>query len=353
MLARAREAIDDGHNQYPPLAGVPALREAVAAQRLRRYGMGYDPDSEVLVTAGATEAVTAAVLSLCGPGDEVVVLEPYYDSYAAAAGLAGARLAPVPLRQGPDGFRLDGTRLRAATGPRTRLMLLNSPHNPTGSVLSAGELATVAEVARDHNIVVVTDEVYEYLCYDGAIHRTIAAEPGMRGRTLVASSAGKTFNATGWKVGWLCGPADLLERARRVKQYLTFAGGTPFQHAVAHALDSCEDWVEQLRRNLQQNRDMLASALRGVGVHVLPCQGSYFIQVESAALGEADGVELCRRLPPEVGVAAVPSAVFYAGPGRGESLVRFAFCKRPDVLAEALSRLTRHVRGLQTVPGRA
>ncbi|MGH7748491.1 MAG: aminotransferase class I/II-fold pyridoxal phosphate-dependent enzyme, partial [Candidatus Dormibacteria bacterium] len=268
MLDAAKDAISAGHNQYPPLNGIPALWDAIVEQRADRYRTYYSATDEVLVTVGATEAITTSILALARPGDEVIVFEPFYDSYVAAIAMAGALRRPVLLRPGPSGFQFDEVDLRAAIGPRTRLLILNSPHNPTGKVFTSEELRIIASVCREHDLLVITDEVYEYLCFDGHTHNTIASIGGMADRTIVVSSAGKTFNATGWKVGWMCGPAGLVARVRNLKQYVTFAAGTPFQHAVAVALRECVDWIGQLRADLQRSRDIMVDGLTAAGVRV-------------------------------------------------------------------------------------
>ncbi|MFC5379252.1 pyridoxal phosphate-dependent aminotransferase [Aquipuribacter nitratireducens] len=340
MLEAAREAIRTGVNQYPPGPGTPELRGAVAAHQLRFHGLGYDPGSEVVVTAGATEAVTAAVLALCEVGDEVVVLDPLYDSYAAAVALAGAVVRPVPLRPGPDGrFAFDEADLRGAFGPRTRLVLLNSPHNPTGTVLSREELALVAELCLEHDVLAVTDEVYEHLVLDGE-HVPLATFDGMRDRTLQVSSAGKSFSCTGWKIGWACGPAVLTGALMRVKQYLTYTNGAPFQPAVALALGLGDDYFDAFTASMRGKRDRLVAGLQEAGFGVERSQGTYFVAADIRPVaGEQDGLAFCRSLPERVGVAAVPMQVFYATPGEGRHLVRFTFGKRDDVLDEGVRRL--------------
>jgi len=341
MLEAARAAIAAGANQYPPLDGVPELRTAIATQRSLRYGTPYDPDTEIMVTTGATEALTAALLALCEPDDEVIVLEPYYDSYAAGVALARARLRTVPMRPDSTGrFRFDPADLSAAITPRSRLVLVNSPHNPTGTVLSLQELAAIADCCHRADLIAVTDEVYEYLTYDGVTHIPLASLPGMRDRTLTISSAGKTFSATGWKVGWVCGPARLIKAVRQVKQYLTFASGTAFQHAVALALRTQQHWVADLARQLQTRRNQLRASLTAAGLSPFACQGTYFLQADIRPLGLTDGFRFCRSLPGQVGVAAIPSAAFYRDPEAGLPFIRFAFCKRPEVLDEAARRLT-------------
>jgi N-succinyldiaminopimelate aminotransferase len=329
-------AIRAGHNQYPPGAGLPALRQAVAEHQRRWYGLEHDPDTEVVVTMGATEAIAAAVLGLCEPGDEVVTLEPYYDSYAATIAMAGARRRVVTLRA-PD-FTLDPDALAAAVGPQTRLILLNSPHNPTGRVLSAGELEAVARVCVERDLLAVTDEVYEHLVYDGR-HIPLATLPGMAERTVTISSHGKTFSFTGWKVGWACGPADLIAAVRTTKQYLSYSGATPFQHAATVALGLPGAYYQELAAGLAQRRDLLCQGLRDAGLTTFTPQGTYFATADAASVGAADGLEFCLGLPERVGVVAVPMSVFYDDPDAGRTLVRFAFCKRPEVLAEAAARL--------------
>ncbi|MDQ1493273.1 MAG: N-succinyldiaminopimelate aminotransferase [Actinomycetota bacterium] len=329
-------AIRAGHNQYPPGAGLPALRQAIADHQRRCYGLDHDPDTEVVVTMGATEAIAAAVIGLCEPGDEVVTLEPYYDSYAATIAMAGAQRRVVTLRA-PD-FALDPDALAAAIGPKTRLILLNSPHNPTGRVLSAGELDAVARVCVEHDLLAVTDEVYEHLVYDGR-HIPLATLPGMAERTVTISSHGKTFSFTGWKVGWACGPADLIAAVRTVKQYLSYSGATPCQHAAAVALALPASYHDALAAGLTQRRDLLCQGLRDAGLDTFTPQGTYFAVTDAASVGAADGVEFCFALPERVGVVAVPMSVFYDDPDAGRTLVRFAFCKRPEILAEAAARL--------------
>jgi N-succinyldiaminopimelate aminotransferase len=335
----AADAILAGRgNQYPPGPGIAELRQAIAWHAKRWYGLDYDPGREVLVTAGATEAVAAALLALVEPGDEVIALEPYYDSYAACVAMAGGVRVPVTLR--PPDFRLDLDALRAAVTPRTRLILLNTPHNPTGAVLTRAELAAVAELACSRDLLVVTDEVYEHLVFDGE-HLPIASLPGMAGRTVTISSAGKTFSFTGWKIGWVLASADLVSAVRTAKQFLTFVSGGPFQYAVAEALRLPDTYFHGLRDDLRRKRDLLAGGLAGAGFEVYRPAGTYFVTTDIRPLGETDGVAFCRDLPRRAGVVAVPSAVFYDDQQAGRSQVRFAFCKRIEVLQEALSRLAR------------
>ncbi|MER7080289.1 pyridoxal phosphate-dependent aminotransferase [Saccharopolyspora kobensis] len=340
MLRVAQEAIANGVNQYPPGAGEPELRAAISEHRAARYGIEHRPEDEVLVTVGATEALTAAMLALVEPGDEVVLIEPYYDSYPVAVAMAGGVRRTVALRQGPDHrFELDLDALRAAVGPQTRVLLLNSPHNPTGTVFTDAELAAIAEVCRENDVIAITDEVYEHLLFDGREHHPLASLPDMAERTLSISSVGKSFSATGWKIGWICGPAELVAAVRAAKQFMTFVGGAPFQPAVAHALRNELDWVEQLRKDLQRKRDRLAEGLTEAGFDVLSSEGTYFICADVRPLGFEDGAELCRSLPERIGLAAIPVQVFCDNPDPAKHLVRFAFCKRDEVLDEAIKRL--------------
>jgi N-succinyldiaminopimelate aminotransferase len=341
----AADAVLAGHNQYPPGRGIPELREAVAEHQSREYALAVDPDTQVLVTAGATEALAAAVLALAGPGDEVVTLDPFYDSHAAAVALAGARHVTVPLVRGPDGFRLDRAALATAVSDRTRLILLNTPHNPTGAVLTPDDLAAVAAVASARDLVVLTDEVYEHLVYDGRAHVPIATLPGMAERTLTVSSAGKTFSFTGWKVGWVTGPAELVDAVLTVKQFLTFVNAAPLQPAVAFALRDAgvREWVGELAASLQHRRDLLVDGLRAAGFDVVVPHGTYFVLADAAPLGYDDGARLARELPARAGVVSVPATAFThpGSPTAGTlaSWLRFTFVKREDVLAEAARRL--------------
>ena len=337
ILDAAAAAIHGGHNQYAPLPGVPALREAVADHQRRRYGLEPDPGTEVQVTFGATEGLAAALLALVAAGDEVLVLDPAYDSYAPIVRLAGGRVRPIALA--PPDWRLDEAALRSALTPATRLLLLNSPHNPTGRVLDEAELELLARACRDHDLIAVTDEVYEHLVYDGR-HVPLATLPGMWERTLTVSSLGKTHSLTGWKVGWVTGPAELVERVRAVKQFLSFAGGTPLQHAAAVAMALPDDEIGALAHRLRGKRDRLAAGLREAGFAVLPSAGTYFLNADARELGYDDAARLCQALPHEAGVAAIPVSAFTAtrdGPAR--AVVRFAFCKRDEVLDAAVERL--------------
>ncbi|GAA2407519.1 pyridoxal phosphate-dependent aminotransferase [Actinomadura vinacea] len=341
MLETAVEAIRSGGNQYPPGPGLPELREAVAEQRLERYGLEFDPAAEVYVTVGATEGVAASVMALAGPGDEVIVFEPYYDSYAATVALAGASRRPVMLRPVEGRFTFDPDELRAAVGPRTRLILVNSPHNPAGTVFTRDELQVIADVCREHDLVAVTDEVYEYLTYDGAEHIPLATLDGMRERTVTVSSVGKSFSVTGWKTGWVTAPARYVQAVQTVKQFLTYATGGPWQRAAAYGLRNELPWVEELRKSLEAKRDRLVAGLEAAGFATYRPQGTYFVQADIRPLGFADGIELAKALPDRAGVVAIPTQVFYDHPEAGAHFVRFAFCKKDEVIDEAVERLHR------------
>ncbi len=317
-------------------SGSPTLRQAIAAHQHRFYGIDVDPDSEVLVTAGATEALAATFLALCDPGDEVITFEPWYDAYAADAALAGAVRRTVTLR--PPDYGFDVEALRAAVTPRTRFVLLNSPHNPTGKVFTRRELDAIASVCVEHDLLAVTDEVYEHLVFEGT-HEPLCSLPGMGDRTLTISSAGKTFSFTGWKIGWVTGPADLVAAVRSAKQWLTYVNGAPFQHAVALGLGLGDDVYTALATDLREKRDHLCEGLIDAGFEIFEPAGTYFVTADVRSLGEDDGLAFCRALPERCGVVAVPNVVFYDDVEAGKSLVRFAFCKRHEVLEEALTRL--------------
>jgi len=339
VIEAAVAALRAGHNQYAPLPGVPALRQAVAEHQRRRYGIELDPDREVQVTFGATEALASGMLALLAPGDEVAFLDPAYDSYPAVAALARAVARPIVLE--PPDWRLRPEAVAAAIGPRTRVLLLNSPHNPTGRVLDADELELLAAACREHDVIALTDEVYEHLVFDGT-HIPIATLPGMFERTVTVSCVGKTFSVTGWKTGWATGPAELVARVRGVKQFLTFAGGTPFQHAAAAALALGDDAPAELAARLRGKRDRLAAGLAAAGFEVLESQATYFLNVDGTPLGEPDATALCERLPGEAGIVAIPTSAFAADPGGAtRSLLRFAFPKADEVIDEAVARLER------------
>jgi N-succinyldiaminopimelate aminotransferase len=343
MLTAAQNAIAEGINQYPPGIGIAALRQAIAAQRKRHFGIDYHPDAEVLVTAGATEAIAAAVIGLIEPGSEVVLIQPFYDSYSPVVAMAGAQRVVVPLVPDGRGFALDTDSLRRALTPRTRALIVNSPHNPTGMVLSETELATIAEIAVAADLLVITDEVYEQLVFDGHRHLPLAGFEGMAERTITISSAAKMFNCTGWKIGWACGPAELIVGLRAAKQYLSYVGGAPFQPAVANALNTEESWVAALRVSLQKKRDRLASGLAAVGFRVHDSSSTYFLCADPRPLGYDDSTAFCAALPEQVGVAAIPMSAFCdpvaEHSGEWNHLVRFAFCKRDETLDEAIKRL--------------
>ncbi|WP_396927519.1 pyridoxal phosphate-dependent aminotransferase [Mycolicibacterium sp.] len=343
MLEAAQKAIAEGVNQYPPGLGIAPLREAIAAQRKRQYGVEYDPETEVLVTVGATEAIAAAVLGLVESGSDVLLIEPFYDSYSPVIAMAGCRRVPVPLVRDGRGFALDVGALRAAVTPKTRALIVNSPHNPTGMVLADRDLRALAELAVDADLLVITDEVYEHLVFDTKKHLPLAAYPGMADRTLTISSAAKMFNCTGWKIGWVCGRPDLIAGVRAAKQYLSYVGGAPFQPAVAYALNFEQDWVNDLRESLQAKRNRLSAALTELGFDVHNSAGTYFLCADPRPLGYSDSTQFCAELPEKAGVAAIPMSAFCDpdSPHIGEwnHLVRFAFCKRDDTLDEAIRRL--------------
>lgn len=345
MLEAAARAIADGANQYPPGLGIPELREAIAGQRKRRYGTDYDPDSEILVTVGATEAIAASVFGLVEPGSEVLLIEPFYDSYSPVIAMAGCHRRTVPLTPAGRGFAIDVDALRAAVTPNTRALIVNSPHNPTGLVAGDDELRAIAELAVAADLLVITDEVYEHLVFDGRSHLPLANYPGMAERTITVSSAAKMFNVTGWKIGWACGPADLIAGVRAAKQYLTYVGGSAFQPAVALALATEDAWVTALRDSLQARRDKLGVELRDIGFDVHDSAGTYFLCADPRPLGFDDSARFCAELPERVGVAAIPMTAFCdpdaAHAGEWKHLVRFGFCKREETLDEGIRRLQR------------
>ncbi len=347
VVEAAVSALRNGRNQYAPGIGVRELREAIARHQHRHYGLDLDPDTEVVVTTGATEGIAAALLGLVDPGDEVVVLEPYYDSYLAMIAFAGGVRRPVTLRA-PD-YRLDVAALQAAVTDRTRVILLNSPHNPTGTVLRPEELQAIADLAIEHDLVVVTDEVYEHLVFDGHRHVPLCTLPGMFERTVTLSSAGKSFSFTGWKVGWATGPADLVGAVLAAKQWLSFTSGSPLQPAIAHALD--HEWraYEELAADLQLRRDLLCSGLAALDLDVRIPEGTYFALTDVRALGWPDGRAFCLALPERAGVVAIPTQGFHDDQEAGRHLVRWAFCKDAAVITEGLERLAR--ADLRAPPG--
>lgn len=354
VLGSAVQAILHGSNQYPPGPGLPRLRSAIASHQRHHYGIALDPDSEILVTTGATEAIAAALLALAAPGEEVLTLEPHYDSYAAGIAMAGARHVGAPLRPTARGFRLDAEAFRAAITPATRIVLLNTPHNPTGTVLREHELSVIAEAAVEHDLIVLTDEVYEHLTFDGARHIPIATLPQMAERTLTISSSGKTFSLTGWKIGWVSGPPGLVEAVRSIKQFLTYATGAPLQPAIADALmlaggGSAEaTFVVDLAASLARRRDLLTDGLTRAGFAPVPVEGTYFVIADARDLierhGFADGAAFCRALPGLCGVVAIPVSAFtHPGSETDDALshhLRFTFTKSEETLAEAVRRLS-------------
>lgn len=342
VLAAAQQAMASGVNQYPPLPGEPVLRDAIAEHQQRFWGLEFDPASEILVTAGATEALAASLLAFVRPGDEVIVFEPYYDSYAAGIALAGGVRKVVTLRppaEGEIGFRFELDELRAAVTDRTKAILFNTPHNPTGKVFGLAELMQIAEVALDHDLLVIADEVYEHLTFDGVEHLPIATLPGMADRTITISSGGKSFSFTGWKVGWACARPGLIAAVRSVKQFLTFVNAAPFQPAIAVGLRLGDDYFREFAAELQAKRDRLNDGLESAGFQVYGPQGTYFTTVDIRSVGADDGRTFCLQLPERVGVVAIPSSVFYTNKDEGRHLVRFAFCKQGHVLDAAVERL--------------
>jgi N-succinyldiaminopimelate aminotransferase len=332
----AIRAIEDGHNQYPPGNGIEPLRRAIASHQERYYGLHFEPDSEILVTAGATEAIAACLLSLCESGDEVVMFEPYYDSYAACTAMAGAQRRVVQLRA-PD-WSFEPEELERAITSRTRLLLLNTPHNPTGKVFSRAELETIADVCLRHDLIAVADEVYEHLVFEPP-HVPLATLPGMAERTITISSAAKTFSFTGWKVGWACARPELITAIRTAKQFLTYVNAAPFQHAIAEGLNDSDEYVIVAEKELQEKRDFLSAGLSAAGFRTFETQGTFFLTTDISPLSDEDSYAFCLALPERCGVVAIPSSVFYDDEDAGRSFVRWMFSKRRDVLEEAVARL--------------
>jgi len=343
VLDRAVAEIRSGNNQYPPGIGMSDLREAIAQHQMRFWNLTYDSETEVLVTAGATEALAGALLGLLNDGDEVVVFEPMYDSYMACIAMARARAVPVLLRPQNDGrYVFDVGKLRNAISPRTRAILLNTPHNPTGTVFTRAELETIASLAREHDLVVISDEVYEHLVFDDAHHIPIATLDGMRERTITISSGGKTFNTTGWKIGWACAPSPLLTAVRTAKQFLTYVNGAPFQPAIAVGLSLPDSYFTEISDDLRHKRDVLLTGLEKAGFTTYKPEGTYFVTADIRPVDpDGDGLAFCRRLPHTHGVVAIPNGVFYSPEHahEGHYLVRFAFCKTFDLLERAVERL--------------
>jgi aspartate/methionine/tyrosine aminotransferase len=335
----AKAAIDADLNQYAISHGAPRLRAAIAAAWARDHGREIDPDREISVASGATEVIFDAIQAFMGPGEEVIAFEPFYDSYPAGATIAGGALRPVTLY--PPDWRFDPEELRAAFTPRARLLLLNTPHNPTGKVFRRDELTQIAVLCQERDVVALTDEVYDRILFDGAAHVPLATLPGMWERTLTINSTGKTFSMTGWKIGYAVGPAPLNAALRAVHQFVTFATATPFQEAMATALEVALalGYYEELRAAYARRRELMRVALAGAGLPSLPIGGSYFLMADLSGLGFPDDVAFCRWLTSEIGVAAVPPSAFYQDPARAPLLARFCFAKRDETLAAAAERL--------------
>ena len=329
-------AIRDGHNQYPPGLGIKKLRDAISHHQMRFYGLEFDPETEVLVTAGATEAIAASLLAICEQGDEIITFEPYYDSYAASIALAGGVRRVVTLNTPEYTFSIDD--LEKLINGKTKAILLNSPHNPTGKVFTHNELSQIANLCIEHDLVAICDEVYEHLVFEGE-HIPLIQYPGMRDRTIQISSAGKTFSFTGWKIGWVCALPALLDTVRTAKQFLTYVNGAPFQHAIAEALNLSDHYFDNFLEDMRVKRDCLSQGLEKAGLTTFTPQGTYFVTADIEKLGYEDGKQFCLDLPVQCGVVAVPNVVFYDNKDLGSTLIRFAFCKKLDVLEEAVERL--------------
>lgn len=329
-------AIRDGHNQYPPGLGIKKLRDAISHHQMRFYGLEFDSETEVLVTAGATEAIAASLLAICEQGDEIITFEPYYDSYAASIALAGGVRRVITLNTPDYSFSIDD--LEKLITAKTKAILLNSPHNPTGKVFTHNELSQIANLCIEHDLVAICDEVYEHLVFEGQ-HIPLIQYPGMRDRTIQISSAGKTFSFTGWKIGWVCAQPALLDTVRTAKQFLTYVNGAPFQHAIAEALNLPDHYFDNFLEDMRVKRDCLSQGLEKAGLTTFTPQGTYFVTADIENLGYEDGKQFCLDLPVQCGVVAVPNVVFYDNKDLGSTLIRFAFCKRLDVLEEAVERL--------------
>lgn len=339
LRAVAARQLMDGPNQYPPSKGLALLRQAVAAHSAKFHGLRYDPEDEVLITSGGTEALAGALMAMAGAGDEVVMIEPAYDSYRPMAEGAGAVVKTVKLA--PPGWRLTEAALRAAIGPKTRAILINSPHNPAGRVFSREELELLAGMVSGTGIVVICDEVYEHLVFDGAVHIPLATLHGMRERTLRIGSAGKIFSLTGWKVGWVTGPRKLVSMVTKAHQFLTFTTSPALQTGVAHGLSHEMDFPLQLTRRLQQNRDILAAGLTKLGFEVQPCEGTYFLTAGISKLTDEKDFAFCERLIRDAGVALIPLSAFFKS-GTPDTFVRFAFCKQQALIEQSLARLGKY-----------
>jgi N-succinyldiaminopimelate aminotransferase len=332
----AAKQLIDGPNQYPPSKGLAVLRQAVSAHASKFYGLQYDPEDEVLITSGGTEAVTGALMAMAGVGDEVVMIEPTYDSYRPMAEAAGAVVKAIQLK--PAGWRLEEADLRAVIGPKTRAILINSPHNPAGRAFSREELEMLARVVKETDAVVICDEVYEHLVYDGKPHIPLATLPGMRSRCIRIGSAGKIFSLTGWKVGWVTGPRDLVGVVTKAHQFLTFTTSPALQAGVAHGLTHEMDFPLQLTARLQKNRDVLAAGLSRLGFDIQPCEGTYFLTAGISKLTNEKDFAFCERLIREAGVALIPLSAFFKS-GEPDTFVRFAFCKQQTLIEQSLERL--------------
>ncbi len=332
----AIEAVKAGHNQYARMFGEPALNQAIAEWFQDASGIAVDPDREVTVTAGCTEAIAATLIGLVNPGDEVILFEPYYDSYRACVAMAGATPRFVPLRA--PGWTIDPDELRAAFTDKTKAILINTPHNPTGKVFTREELKLIADLCQEHNVIAIADEVYERLVFEGE-HVCIASLDGMRERTVTLSSLGKTFSLTGWKIGWAVAPPELSAGVRSAHQFLTFAVSSPMQHAAAAALRSPASFFDDFVRGYRERRDLLCGALTEIGFTLSPPAGTYFVMADHSAFGIGDDVAFCKHLASEIGVAAIPPSAFYMDKELGKPLVRFAFCKEIVTLEAAIERL--------------
>jgi aspartate/methionine/tyrosine aminotransferase len=335
----AARAIDGDHNQYAPAPGLPRLRRAIADRFAQRHGHAPDPETEVTIAGGATEILFDAVMALLDPGDEAIVFEPFYDAYVPDIQMAGGTARVVTLR--PPDWRFDPDELAAAFGPRTRLIIINTPHNPTGKVFAPDELDLIAELCRAHDVIAVSDEVYSEIVFDDARHVPLATRPGMWERTVTVDSIGKTFSVTGWKIGWAVAAPPLTAALRAVHQFVTFANATPFQEAAADALSlaSTNGYWQTLRADYTSRRALLTEILHGAGLHTLPVRGAYFLLADIAELPFADDTAFCRHLISEVGVAAIPPSAFYADPGTAPKLARFCFAKRDETMRAAAQRL--------------
>ena len=353
MLEIASEQILSGNNQYAPGRGVPELRKAISANREQSHGQVFDPDTEVAVTVGATEGIAASILALVEPGSEVVLIEPYYDAYAAAVRLAGGHHVAVPLlpttdEQGGPRWALDVEALRRTVSDNTRMIVVNTPHNPTGHVFTTDEILAISEVAEAHDCLVLSDEVYEHLVFSGARHVPVASVGSLRERTVTVSSTAKSFNATGWKTGWVMGPAPLVNAAITAKQYMSFVGATPFQPAVAYALREEADWVEGLSQRLESNYKKIAKVCGDIGMTVFPSDGSYFVVTDISTCEATKSMtadDFCLALPKDAGVAAIPVTAFVDDKEQYRTLIRWAFCNKANVIDDAIDKLTAWAKG--------